>query len=212
MPKKKQTLKRGGVYPVAAILPLIVMPEEARKKKSRTSAEFEGKQVYLDSARYQMFASKGTICVACGLKGAFFALEQHYSGNNPERWHFNLYGKDVDGNEVLLTKDHIKPKSRKGKNHLDNYQPMCYPCNQAKGNGSNRQKKPTMRMIRRITRLLGRIGVLQQQLKEQRKQVYDPSHPLGGVDYLALKKRSKILFNRFESLRLHRALLKKKPG
>jgi 5-methylcytosine-specific restriction endonuclease McrA len=40
-----------------------------------------------------------------------------------------LYGKNSKGEEVLLTKDHIKPKSLGGKNHHSNYQTMCVDCN-----------------------------------------------------------------------------------
>jgi len=35
---------------------------------------------------------------------------------------------------VLMTIDHILPKSRGGGNNINNYQPMCQPCNSKKGN------------------------------------------------------------------------------
>lgn len=38
------------------------------------------------------------------------------------------------GGEDWLTVDHVIPKSWGGKNHPDNYQTLCYPCNQKKGN------------------------------------------------------------------------------
>ena len=41
---------------------------------------------------------------------------------------FKKYGKDV-----LFTKDHILPKYWGGRDHLDNLQTMCGPCNFEKG-------------------------------------------------------------------------------
>lgn len=46
-------------------------------------------------------------------------------------YHWNLYALK-EGEEVLMTKDHIIPKSKGGRNHLSNYQPMCQKCNQEK--------------------------------------------------------------------------------
>jgi len=87
--------------------------------------------VTMGSHRYQMFAAKGTDCVKCGIKGKFFALERA-EANNPLKFHFNLYGIDKHGNEVMITKDHIIPRSKGGKNILNNYQPLCYRCNKDK--------------------------------------------------------------------------------
>lgn len=84
--------------------------------------------VPMGSHRYQLFVEKGCQCVACGLKGKYFALERHLSGS-PYKYHFNLYGRDVAGKEIMLTKDHIVPRSKGGKNRLDNYQVLCSPCN-----------------------------------------------------------------------------------
>jgi len=48
-------------------------------------------------------------------------------------FHLNLYGFDENGEEVLMTRDHIIPVSRGGKNHLSNYQVYCWKCNIGKG-------------------------------------------------------------------------------
>lgn len=39
---------------------------------------------------------------------------------------------DENGKEVLMTKDHIIPKSKGGANDISNYQTMCKRCNEAK--------------------------------------------------------------------------------
>jgi len=85
----------------------------------------------MGSQRYELFASKGIKCVGCGIEGSYFALEKDIS-DSTSRFHLNLYGKDENGEEVMITKDHILPKSKGGENKLSNYQPMCYKCNQEK--------------------------------------------------------------------------------
>jgi len=50
----------------------------------------------------------------------------------------NLYAINAAGEEVLMTKDHILPRVLGGKDHIDNYQPMCQVCNSEKG--SNYEK------------------------------------------------------------------------
>ena len=60
----------------------------------------------------------------CGLEAKFFRHENN-NVNNPNVWHFNLYGVNNLGEEVMFTKDHIIPKSKGGKNHVSNYQTMC---------------------------------------------------------------------------------------
>ena len=43
------------------------------------------------------------------------------------------YAIDGNGKEVLMTKDHIFPHNKGGKNNISNYQTMCVKCNVAKG-------------------------------------------------------------------------------
>ena len=42
-------------------------------------------------------------------------------------------GKNSNGKEVLMKKDHIFPHGKGGKNNISNYQTMCVKCNVAKG-------------------------------------------------------------------------------
>ena len=85
----------------------------------------DGYPVYGRSLRYSLFYQKGCDCVKCGRKGSYFKLEE---SDNPERRHFNLYSED----NILMTKDHIKPKIAGGKDIIENLQPMCSICNSEK--------------------------------------------------------------------------------
>ena len=49
------------------------------------------------------------------------------------RPHLNLYAYTDKGEWVMMTQDHIFPKSKGGSNELSNLQTMCSVCNQAKG-------------------------------------------------------------------------------
>jgi 5-methylcytosine-specific restriction endonuclease McrA len=95
---------------------------------------FNGCKIKTTSLRYKLFKQKGTRCVSCGLVGSFFALERDKLASEDVGWHLNLYAVDKDGSEVLMTKDHIFPKSRGGKDTLENLQTMCTVCNFKKGN------------------------------------------------------------------------------
>ena len=84
------------------------------------------------SARYQNFR-RSLRCIECGLLGLYFARERS-KYQDTTKYHYNLYGIGPDGKEVMLTKDHIIPKSHGGSNASDNMQTMCKPCNERKGN------------------------------------------------------------------------------
>lgn len=101
------------------------------KDKRYAKVELDGDIIKGNSQRYQTFFTKGTKCVCCGIEGKYFAKEKVSCDKS---YHLNLYAIDENGKEVLMTKDHILPKSKGGQDHVDNYQPMCVRCNKAKGN------------------------------------------------------------------------------
>lgn len=70
------------------------------------------------------------MCAKCGIIGTKFLLQRHEGNSRP---HFNLFAVK-DDELILMTKDHIVPKSMGGNNHLSNLQTMCGPCNHEKGN------------------------------------------------------------------------------
>jgi 5-methylcytosine-specific restriction endonuclease McrA len=98
-----------------------------------------GNRIKMRSHRYKCFKNSGLACVSCGIVGSRFGVEKHTNPTKSQQgwegtpYHLNLYAINESGNEVLMTKDHIIPKSKGGKNHVDNYQTMCTYCNQEKG-------------------------------------------------------------------------------
>lgn len=118
---------RVAVYPARLIIALV----------GNRCIHFGRHAVKMSKRRYSLFLEKGTKCVACGIEGSYFALERDPSHGGTKTkyiYHFNLYAVTKDGVEVLMTKDHILPVSKGGKDGLYNLQPMCLHCNNAKGN------------------------------------------------------------------------------
>ena len=97
-------------------------PRITKSFKKGYEITVDGYPIYGRSLRYSLFYQKGCNCVKCGRKGSYFKLEE---SDNPQRRHFNLYTED----NILMTKDHIKPKIAGGKDIIENLQPMCSICN-----------------------------------------------------------------------------------
>lgn len=121
-------MERVGIYKIEDVLPFVV------KSKHDPNAKkvYDGHEVKMWSLRYQTFQNSIS-CVSCGLTGQYFALEKSKYETFP-RYHFNLYAKLENGEEVLITKDHINPKSLGGKDEIKNMQTMCKVCNEIKMN------------------------------------------------------------------------------
>ena len=85
------------------------------------------------SQRLKMFLRGDTTCVKCGVKGSIFYMEKQANDKLAEP-HLRLYGVTSEGNEVMMTWDHILPRSMGGGNDLKNAQCMCSKCNEEKGN------------------------------------------------------------------------------
>lgn len=88
---------------------------------------FHGELIDMHSQRYKVFSLYGTTCVTCNCEGTHFRIERHRPIG---KYHLNLY----TDNGILMTKDHIIPKSKGGEDTMTNYQPMCTICNSLKGN------------------------------------------------------------------------------
>lgn len=81
------------------------------------------------SDRYENFYYHGWKCAECGLEATFAAIEKHPKDKG---YHINLYGFNENGREIMLTRDHIYPKSLGGLNAMSNSQTLCACCNQKK--------------------------------------------------------------------------------
>ena len=88
--------------------------------------------VKMNSLRYKVF-QQNLNCAICNIKGSYFLLQK---SRLEEVFHFNLYAEDSlkmnDGEIILMTKDHIVPKSKGGKDIISNLQTMCAICNTLK--------------------------------------------------------------------------------
>jgi len=121
-------LERVATFSKEEVLPFV--PEWSNR--TTVIKRFAGHKISLSRLRYRMFALKGTRCVKCGIEGTFLALERHKDAKEKgkeKKYHFNVYAIDSNGEEVMLTVDHIKPRSKGGTNKMKNLQPMCESCN-----------------------------------------------------------------------------------
>jgi 5-methylcytosine-specific restriction endonuclease McrA len=113
---------RLGIFPIKDVLPFI-----GNFDKTYRTNDGHIVNVHMDSMRYKTFNESLSCCV-CGVIGEFFSLEGTI--DKPDIAHFNLYAVDHHGREVLMTKDHIIPKSKGGSNYdLSNFRTMCLFCN-----------------------------------------------------------------------------------
>ena len=111
---------RLGIYSLNEVLDKVMCGE--------CRVNFNSHIINMNRDNLKLFFRNHT-CISCGIEGQYFVMEQD-EGSNP---HFNLYALK-DGKEVLMTKDHVIPKSKGGKDLMSNYQVMCLQCNQEKGN------------------------------------------------------------------------------
>lgn len=80
------------------------------------------------------FYAHGTRCVQCGIEGQFFIKEKNAAYSDADKYVLNLYALGSNGEDILMNKDHIVPRSFGGNNVINNLQPMCAKCNIEKGN------------------------------------------------------------------------------
>ena len=122
---------------LAVFTPEDVLSYADPKASRKDYPDLEGREwsVKMCSQRYSTF-QRSLSCACCGITGSVMILEWQLRGDSSDpkvlQPHFNLYAVTPDG-LVLMTKDHILPKSQGGQDSLDNYQTMCELCNSIKG-------------------------------------------------------------------------------
>lgn len=163
-----------GEYPRERILPLLT-------DGVNNTIEFEGFIVHTGTTRLQTL-KRSQVCSNCGREGVVFRLERTLRKwerqpedrkricgiLRPSKYqdtpHFNLYAVEfvwgrVNGRRkrvphyILMTRDHIYPKSKGGPDSIDNSQTMCAKCNQRKANiikVSEISKQPVQEMLKSI--------------------------------------------------------------
>jgi len=127
--------KNQDIFSISYVLDNFVDENEGKKKVSvdvYSPQLNKTLKVYKNSDRYILFKKQGCTCVSCGLTASHFVLLQDTS--NPTNGHFQLIAINDKNEHVIFAKDHIVPRSLGGKNHIDNYQVMCYDCNNKKQN------------------------------------------------------------------------------
>lgn len=89
--------------------------------------------------RAQILNKIGYQCVEdnCNLKDFHFGLGIDKGGG----LHLDLYGYDQEGDIVMITIDHIVPKSKGGSDTIDNFQPMCKVHNEMKAHEYNMDRQ-----------------------------------------------------------------------
>lgn len=143
--------------------------------------------VYINTNAFALWKKHGVCCCieSCSKKGLFFASERTPgSGSMYNEWHLNLYGIDDDGDEVLMTQDHVLAKGNGGADTVDNLQPMCYPHNQKKGD------KDMATFITNINAINNTIK--NKLLLSSLKTILTEAGLIFKVDYLILKRKTAI--------------------
>lgn len=80
----------------------------------------------IKSKRFSTILQLEDHCVSCQMPVSYAALGRDAGGN----LHWDLYSEQG----VMMTIDHILPRSLGGPDHISNYQTMCRFCNFEKGN------------------------------------------------------------------------------
>lgn len=122
---------------------------------------------YADSLRRasilkDLILKDGLKCLHCEHVPEFFAIGKD-KGN---RWHLDLY-KICNDHLLMFTIDHIHPKSKGGKNSIENYQMLCKPCNEKKSDKVEGEEEVTqVKKIKTKSKYItGKITSLSQQIK-----------------------------------------------
>lgn len=101
-------MERKGIFSISKSFQKIIPYWNLPPKEAIIN--FDGDPLKATSLRYKVFHNSLKCCI-CGIEGKYFAKERSLPAVS-DKFHLNLYALDEKGNEVLMTKDHIIPKSK----------------------------------------------------------------------------------------------------
>lgn len=106
------------------------MSKKRKRQKVNIVAEYPIEQLkkFKNHRRLGVFVKKGTKCVCCHSEGTRLIKRRVTYKNGKFDDHIDLYTKDL----ILMTVDHMLPKSKKGSENIKNKQTMCCVCNESK--------------------------------------------------------------------------------
>lgn len=125
---------------IALLHPTTILPLIPTEVCSHAKENIKGFNVRIASRKLVCFRQNGIICVSCGMKANFFALEKRFEKRaSIYNYYLQLYGRK-GSHDVLFTVDHIMPVAKGGSNKMENLQTMCRDCNGAKADTFKRYK------------------------------------------------------------------------
>lgn len=97
--------------------------------------------VHVTSLRLRVFLLKGVKCYICGTEATHFSIDKFRLKSQKESAHMNMWGVDVEGNELLFTHDHVVDRADGGKDALENAETCCTTCNGLKARKTLRERQ-----------------------------------------------------------------------
>ena len=89
-------------------------------------------KVYFERKRWRIYTAKDFKCIYCGLMGTHAVFWKDHV-EIPWDAHCDLVHITPEGRRILMTLDHLFPKSQGGTNDPANLAVACSPCNHTKG-------------------------------------------------------------------------------
>jgi hypothetical protein len=126
---RKNVIRNPKGYPAELIMKLCDVHSEH-------PVVVDGDAIKGSNLKLKTFKLKGLSCADCGIKGTIFFKERD---DHTQKWGLNLYAIDKRGKFILMTRDHIVPVAKGGRNHINNSQTMCADCNNKKGSKYERR-------------------------------------------------------------------------
>ena len=112
-------------FPICEVMRLI-----PNSQNRRLTVNLAGFDLKIGTLRLVNFKQNGIVCEYCGREATHFELNTFvHDKEDIMSPHFNLFS-----NGVLMTQDHVIPKSKDGKDTLDNLVVACLICNSNKAN------------------------------------------------------------------------------